>query len=327
MNIVICQIKNLNTIILNLSETIDENNLLYLDKQNLKVLPFCFNDIDKLSNCIDKEKIEAIQVCSNIGDKISSDLLFFNNVKNTSQIKNIDILVDLKGVDTLYKFSEVESLRLCCFYENYSNILDVSLFHKLKRLDINGNIEIKGFDKSMIKELSINESQKSIINVKNDRLEILRIIHSNSFNLKTQANFISKLKKLILTQVEISNLDGIDSLVNLESIELNHCNKLMDISAIEKCKKLKKVCFENTKKIVNFKPLTTLNELKDLTLFKCGDVVSLDFIKDIPSLERLIFTGTNIVDGDLIPCMRLKSAWSSSDKRHYNIGVADLPSG
>ena len=44
----------------------------------------------------------------------------------------------------------------------------------------------------------------------------------------------------------------------------------------------------------------------------------------MPKLEFFSFVDTDVVDGDLTPCMRLDYA-GTMNKRHYNIKAEDLP--
>lgn len=135
---------------------------------------------------------------------------------------------------------------------------------------------------------------------------------------------LSFLKELIITQLDLSTLDGIQNLDQLEYLNINYCSKLTDITALTNCVELKKLEFENTKKISNFEQLKVLQGLQGLVLSNCGNIQSLKFINSMDSLKFLSFVGTNIVDGDLTPCLRLKYI-GTMDKRHYNLKASDLP--
>lgn len=141
---------------------------------------------------------------------------------------------------------------------------------------------------------------------------------------KFEFNRLSFLKDLIITQLNLSTLDGVQNLNELEYMNINYCSKLTDISALTNCIKLRKLEFENTEKISNFEQLRVLQGLQGLILSNCGNIQSLKFINSMDSLKFLSFVDTNIVDGDLTPCLRLKYV-GTMDKRHYNLRASELP--
>ena len=64
--------------------------------------------------------------------------------------------------------------------------------------------------------------------------------------------------------------------------------------------------------------------MKGLIISNCGDISSLDFIESMNNLKFLSFVDTNIIDGDLTPCLRLEYV-GTIDKRHYNLRASELP--
>ena len=256
-----------------------------------------------------------------------SDLKLLNLIENKSKIKSIQILLDLESEETLkilYQFENLENLSIGNSVYPFTFKLHVTAWKDLKKLTTNGNIEIIGLDKINLKTLIVNENKKFKIDSCGIALRSLQFIASKPFNLKDFSDS-ADLRSLTLTQTSIRSLEGIGHYEELMNLQINYCSKLTDISALGKCQSLQVVAFESCKNIQDLTPLTALKNLKQLVLFKCGEIPSLGFINEIPSLESILFTETNILDGDLRPCLRLKSAWSSTGKRHYNINVEDLP--
>jgi protein phosphatase 1 regulatory subunit 7 len=62
-----------------------------------------------------------------------------------------------------------------------------------------------------------------------------------------------------------------------------------------------------------------------LAFNKCGEIPSLSFLDDLPALESFSFVDTNIADGSLAPCLRLRFA-GFLDKRHYSHRRSDFSS-
>lgn len=325
MYVVLCEVKGMQALKLNISETIDEITLkaYSLDKE-LKVVSEHLTDVYLLSELVDRYKVSIVQVVSNFGGTASTDLKFLETIKNKSSIKEIDIWTDVISFDSIYDYLNLEALSVYNSLQA-SLLLDISNFSNLITLTLNGNIATHGLSCSNLKTLIINNSSSISFVEKCMALRNLNIIHSAGIRLKDIASFFPNLKKLVLTQINMTTLVGIEGLKKIEELEINYCNKLQDISNIKHCKNLQKVYFEGIKKITDVTPLVELKHLKDLTFFKCGDIESLSFLNEMPSLENFLFTDTNIVDGDLTPCLRLKSAWSSFGKRHYNIDVRNLP--
>lgn len=325
MYVMLCKINGKQMLRLNISEKINEITLnAYSYDKEIKVLSENIKDINMISDFIEANNVSVIQVVSNLGSTESSDLCFLKAIKNKIAIKEIDIAVNATSLDYVYNFSNLECLKLFNSFRNYIYV-NISGFSMLKELILNGNVKVEGLVSSNLKNLTVNEATNYSFNEQCISLENLTLIHVTGIFLNNIAMSFPTLKRLTLTQIGITTLNGIKDLESLEEIEINYCNKLNDISEIVHCAKLKKVYFEGINKISDISPLVALKQLKDLTFFKCGNLPSLSFINAIPSLENLLFTDTNIVDGDLTPCMRLKSAWSSFGKQHYNIDVKDLP--
>ena len=181
---------------------------------------------------------------------------------------------------------------------------------------------------SWLEELSLVDCADKRIKIPNfSQLKNIKVLLLQKGSEKT-FEIVDKFHSLTVlwcNQMTIRSFNAIKATECLKELHVNYCSKLTDISALEKCQSLQIVGFESCKNIQDLTPLTALKNLKQLVLFKCGEIPSLGFINEIPSLESILFTETNILDGDLRPCLRLKSAWSSTGKRHYNINVEDLP--
>ena len=325
MYVTLLKIQGRQTLRLNISDGLNEWTLQsYAWNKDIKVLSEALEDIERISDFVDNYNVSSIQVDCNFGATEMSDLYFLKAIKNKSAIKEIDIFVNVSSLESIYDFGEAQSLSLCNSADD-PVVLDVSKFAALEQLTLNGNFKVKWLSSSKLQTLVVNEAANCIFDEKCLTLNALTVIHSKHFNLQNISLSFPCLQRLTMTQLNISSLDGIEKMAELEELNINYCSRLMDISCIAFCHKLQKLYFENVKKICDMSPLTALHNLKELSFFKCGNILSLSFLNDIPSLEKFLFTDTNIVDGDLTPCMRLKSAWSSCGKRHYNIDVKDLP--
>lgn len=212
---------------------------------------------------------------------------------------NSPIIQDFSG---LYYLEKLRTLYL----ENPDGEVDLRNFNKLEELSIDWNKNVKGLAQS--KNLISLSLWK--YNPKNKNLEDL--------------GSLSNLKELTLTQSQISSLQGCGSLEKLEKLELNNLSKLEFIDELEKnCNTLKSLWFESCKKIINHEYVTCLKKLESLAFVKCGEIPSIHFIKSLLKLKSFVFVGTNIVDGDLSPCLGLEYV-GFLDKRHYSHKRSDF---
>ena len=76
--------------------------------------------------------------------------------------------------------------------------------------------------------------------------------------------------------------------------------------------------------VTNFDTLSQSQTIETLRMFKCGSVPSIHFIDDMSNLKAINFVETNVLDGDLTPCLRLESV-TTLDKKHYNLKAEQLP--
>ncbi|MDR2202128.1 MAG: hypothetical protein LBP26_05125 [Clostridiales bacterium] len=119
------------------------------------------------------------------------------------------------------------------------------------------------------------------------------------------------------------SISGISQLKKLKKLWLGNCPKLTDIDELALCPSLKELYLEGIKKC-DLTVIENMTGLEALRLSDCGSVSSLKFIGKLDNLEFFSFVNTNVLDGDLRPCLRLKYA-GTLDKRHYNIKSRDLP--
>ena len=200
---------------------------------------------------------------------------------------------------------------------------------KLKRLGVSN---FNQTDCNVIRQLSsLNELSMAYENIKHIDLHWINLLDK----LKTLAfqgvNFISfdwigshSIMDLKVVESNIETLSGVKNLINLKQITLSHCKKLMDIQELSNCSNLFKLEIDSCKGIKDFECLRKLKNLEALVISNCGNIPSIKFIDDMPKLRFFSFVDTNVVDGDLTPCMRLDYA-GTMNKRHYNIKAEDLP--
>lgn len=137
---------------------------------------------------------------------------------------------------------------------------------------------------------------------------------------------IPQLEELSLIQSRKLILTGIDRFSLLKKIGIYYLAGLKDISALSALGGgiLEWLEFGNCPKITNHDEVRVIRSLKRLAFNHCGEIPSLTFLNELTALESFSFVGTNIIDGDLTPCLRLKFA-GFLNKRHYSHRSEEFP--
>ncbi|WP_205702860.1 hypothetical protein, partial [Botryobacter ruber] len=93
---------------------------------------------------------------------------------------------------------------------------------------------------------------------------------------------------------KLASLEGIESLTNLLDLTITTCSKISNID-----------------------PVIKLEKLRSLEINNCKDIDSIKPVKNLKHLEKLWVINTNIIDGDLVPCIGRKDAFCTP-KKHYS---------
>lgn len=138
--------------------------------------------------------------------------------------------------------------------------------------------------------------------------------------------FVStELDTLRLLEGRTVSLNGIEKAHKLQCLDISYNRCLEDISALAKVKdSLKSLNIFNCARIKDFSVLYELDNLEKLEIWGNNTIPSLDFVKYMPNLKTL-FLEINIADGDITPCLGLRSAKLMKDRKHYNLKDKDLP--
>lgn len=129
---------------------------------------------------------------------------------------------------------------------------------------------------------------------------------------------LEQLEELVLTQCKVSSLAGIGKLGELRKLELNYLRTLNDLGDLEGLNySLQRLEIEACKDIENLYKIGNLKELEFFILWNCGDIPSIGFVKELHQLKHFSFGSTNILDGDLSPCIGIDYI-HFTEKKHYS---------
>lgn len=314
-------------------------------------MPIDNSMIERACDSINEHGLSKLWIINENEDATFESLNF---LKGFSEMSATILVVDLFGnftdFDNLYLFNNLEEL--LCMIKN-DEIVDLSRFLNLKKLT---TVKIESFinlNVSPLKELcfwgvltnnftngKLNPNMLSQL----QQLQCLRLLyHVNDFSFE-EVNGLDNLEKVIISQCNIKNLNGIEKFPKMRVIDLSYCYSLNDISSITNLPNLVRLELGHCPKIknldilrdiptlrvlslINFKEVNidiikVLNELRCLYLENCKSIPSIKFIDDLKKLLTIIIINTKIVDGDITPALRLKHV-GIMGMRHYNIDTDD----
>ncbi|MFC4305961.1 hypothetical protein [Cohnella boryungensis] len=249
-----------------------------------------------------------------IEDHRVEDYVKYINLNRFRSIYFSILYYNLDNVDCLEQLEQVETVNIGAKVSNFEGLYRSSESIKVLLLsDIVGPIDLSRLQH--VEEMAI-EMNKHVLNLeKCKQLKELRIWKYKKNNLEELFG-LTNLNSITITQSTLVTLDGCNRFDKLERVELNYMSKLEDVNQLtDLADTLKVLRIESCKKI-NFDSLHQLKNLEKLSLLDSGSIPSLSFVKSLPKLKFLVFSKTNVVDGDLSYCEGIEYV-AFDNKKHY----------
>lgn len=259
--------------------------------------------------------------------KLSGKSLMIESERLSEYISyiNDNDIIDIYICDLYYKLENLDFLTHCPNIKNVNinskYISYVDELYKLKDLkeliiqDIGCCIDLLNIPN--IEKLAVTWD-KNIRNI--DKLKNLKDLRVDNYNPKSKSfdelMSFSDIEKLSIVYSNLESLKGIEMFYRLNCLNLYYLKKLSSIKELSFNKNLEEISFETCKKINDYHYLSKLNNLKKISICNCGELESIKFINDIESLEWFVCLKTDIKDGDITPCKRIKY-YSVDNKKHY----------
>ncbi len=254
------------------------------------------------------------------GDNIARCLDYLNE----RDISKLSIL------STYYKGTDLEFLNDCKHILELDidteRITDLAGIYKLSQLKVLSFTELKfDFDLSPFKELQAfaaiyNNKLKNLVTLK--QLKHLELTKFKSTNGDLgELIELNNLESLRLTQASISSLKGSKVFTKMKKLELYYLRRLSILDELPE--NLETLYLESCSRLENHQFIAKLKKLEHLKLTKCGEIKSLDFVQNLPHLSSISFIDTNILGGDLSPCIGLNYV-GFIDKKHYSHKFEEL---
>jgi len=252
------------------------------------------------------------------------DFIKVNNIKGL-ELKGDRFETTLFGLSILNELTELKYLRISGKYIK-SEYKVIETLDKLEELSI-ADYEAYELDFSRLKYLKsyfspIRHNDHPIFDC-----QTIEYIGTNT----TLDNFkpftkLTGLKKIYMFAKKISTLNGIEKLLNLQSLEIDYGYNLDNISALEDLNQLKELSLYACKKIVNVDKIAKITNLRYFSFDECGIIESLTPLIQCKFLKYVSFGNTTIKDGDLECLTKIKTLQGVffKNKIHYNKNIDDF---
>ena len=132
----------------------------------------------------------------------------------------------------------------------------------------------------------------------------------------------SSIAALKVLHGKLKTLHGIEE-SGLVSLSLSYQRGLSDVSALQSLGELESLQIDHCPKI-DFEMLPEMPHLKYLELYGSQTVQDLGFLRNYPELDHFLFD-IRIADGQLAPLLSLSHSVSLVDRTHYSLKDMELP--
>lgn len=257
-------------------------------------------NLERTIEFINENNIKNLWISYVHGYKLKN-ISFMKKIKN--QIEGVIIIdsnINLEGLN------ELTNLRMLSLSDETGYKLDLSNYSNLKYCSLLWNKNISNLSKCVnFEDLNIRKGGADI------------------FSVDVFGNF-KKLRELVLIQCKIEDLSFLSKASKLEHLEVSYSPSLTGIKSLVYCKKLENLVFDHCKNISDdYQVLGKLNNLRFLTIADSKEIPTLSFLRPLKKLQHFAFVGTNIVDGDLTPCLKIAHV-GFNNKKHYSHSYEDF---
>jgi len=278
-------------------------------------------------------QIDGVDVYANL-DGTMSVIINSDNIDKCMQVyeKNhfhgiaIEVIhgYKLQDIDFLSKYPNIKKLSIS------AGINDIDGIYFLKNLEsviLRGDRKIDFSFFPLLKEMRAKWSPH-FINI--DMCRYLKSLALYNYSPKTKdCSFLSNIpwiEKLEIITSNIAELNGLEQFDRLNELQFHYCSKLQKLDCLEKSKEtLTSLFVENCKSIENHEYVTMFSYLNILSFNDCGKIPSIRFITKMRSLKSFRFVNTDVIDGDISPCIGLSYA-GFSNKKHFSHTMEQIKS-
>lgn len=200
-----------------------------------------------------------------------------------------------------------------------SNKIDLSGIENLKQLEyISITDNAQPIDYSVFPKLEQIQSDwhPKVVLPESNKLKHLCLWHykPKSKDLTELPN-LPNLEFLGMVQSPIESTEGIGRSKKLKKINLAYLPKLTTLCDMENLP-IEVAELQKCKKIQNLDYFRKTKTLKRLICSDCGAFKSIGFVKELKNVENFTFLGTDVLDGDMNPCLSVHHT-AFTNKKHF----------
>jgi len=127
---------------------------------------------------------------------------------------------------------------------------------------------------------------------------------------------LPNLRELEINLSPLKSLAGLERYPKLRGLQLSYLRRLKRIGSVNPLPSLLQLDCLACKNVEDLEQLS-VSTLKTLRLNDCGRLRSIAFLSNLPNLQEFRFMNTSVIDGDMTPCLRLRSV-AFSNKRNFS---------
>ena len=227
-----------------------------------------------------------------------------------------------------YRSGDIGFLRKHCYVKGvalpYASRIDVSPLKYVRELaylhiaDNRQPLDLSRFPR--LEELRAEWHPKLHLTAGCQALKVLALWkYKPSSRDLTELPDFPQLEELVMVQSPLTSIDGIERYRTLKRLELSYLTRLERIAAVAglaDCGLEELDCLK-CRKIRDHSAVRVLRSLKILRFNSCGEIPDIRFLDDMPNLQDFRFVNTDVVNGDLRPCLRLKGV-GFTRKKHFS---------
>ena len=241
--------------------------------------------------------------------------------------KNIDkVIIDLfhSDIESLSFLKNIKHIKYLVIWGN--GVIDNSPIYELTNLKFLKILRPSELDINRVKSLEFFSTTEpgKIINIEHatslKTLELINTTKQGSYNDLTFLSKLYNLDTLLLSNFNITTLEGIENLTKLKVLILEDMKKLENINSLTSLSSsLRRLQIYKCNRICSFDPIKELNKLVFLSMDSVKLVPNIEFISNLKKLCSFILWESNVINGNMTPLTFIDHALVYPIRQHYYI--------
>lgn len=237
--------------------------------------------------------------------KIEKTYSFMLNNDLTYLEINDASLFNLKDLNFLKDFGFLE--KIFVIGDEQLDISGIQFLKNIRKIDLGSDFKKITFDFNAFPFLEFYVGPYDKKNLTPFESQTIKTLYTR--NVKGNFRVFSKmlnLEELLVEKINAENLEGLETLSKLRILDITSTKALRFLQPLEVLQRLEELTLLFCKEITSYEPLRQAKQLKRLHLSESAPTQSLDFVRDLPALERIgVFI--DVLDRDLSPLVGVKN--------------------